>query len=157
MKRLSAILMSLVLAGSSALAVADRGDHRDKHQGWNKGHGQHDRRHDGRHWSKHHGKHYSKHHGKHYRGYYYPRAKHYVHHHSHYRPRGYYSYDPYLPLGAALVGGAIGYSLGHANDNSVTTTTTYTQSSPSVSACYRIERYPDGSERRVELPPYECN
>ncbi len=151
MKRLSAILMSLVLAGSSSLALAERGDHRDNHRGWNKGHGYNDRHHDGRHWKKHSGKHWDKHH----RAYYYPREKHYVHHH--YRSRGYYSYDPYLPLGAALVGGAIGYSLGQANDNSVTTTTTYIQNAPRVSGCYRIERYPDGSERRVELPPYECN
>ena len=71
----------------------------------------------------------------------------------------YYDYDPYLPLGAALVGTAIGYTLSRSGPDCYgnCTTTTYTNASTSnVSGCYRIERYPDGSERRVELPLSEC-
>ncbi len=153
MKRFSAILMSLVLASGSTLALADRGGQGNDHRGWNKGHGYKDSHHGGKHWS---GKYSGSHHG-----YYRPEVRHhYVHHYPRYYrgTRVYYSnYDPYLPLGAALVGGAIGYSLGHSQHNSVTTTTTYTQAPSTVSGCYRIERYQDGSERRVELPPYECN
>ncbi|MFV8816532.1 hypothetical protein [Haliea sp. E17] len=146
MKRLTVILMSLVMAAGSATALADRG--------WDKGKGHGDRydsRHNGKHFKGHYDKHYDKHYNKHYKGghhhvYYYPRHD--------YRPRGYYSYDPYLPLGAALVGGAIGYTLGHSHDNA---STTYSQTTTTqVSGCYRIERYQDGSERRVELPPSAC-
>lgn len=145
MKRLTAVIMSLVLAGSSGLATADR-DRHDK--GWRGG----DYRHHGDHHWGHHG-HPGRHYGppvKHY-VYYYPR-----HHHT---TRVYYDYDPYLPLGAALVGTAIGYTLSRSGSDCYgnCTTTTYSSAPVSnVSGCYRIERYPDGGERRVELPLSEC-
>jgi len=139
MKRLTAIAMALVMTGSSTLALADRGRHGDGD--YRGGHG-----------------YYDKHHWK-YRGppvkvvHYYPQYPRYR-----YSTRVYHDYDPYLPLGAALVGTAIGYSLSQAGSDcygNCTTTVTQTTTS-NVSGCYRIERYPDGSERRVELPISQC-
>lgn len=153
MQRLTAIMMALVLLGSSATALADRD--RDRHRGGKHGghHGFHD---------KHHGKHhgyrgkYHEYRGKDYRHHGKRHVKHYVYYHSkpYHRSRAHYNYDPYLPLGAALVGTAVGFTLGHGHDN---VTTTYTRSTTSnVTGCFRVERYPDGSERRVNLPPSEC-
>lgn len=150
MKKLTAILMALAMAGSPGLAMADRGKHHgdrrgDYHQGYQ-----------GKHHGKHDYKHY-RHPGKRY-GH---SARHPVYHHywPHYRTRIYYGHDPYLPLGAALVGTAIGYSLSQSGPDCSAScgTTSYLQRAPTnVSGCYRIERYPDGSERRVDLPPSQC-
>jgi hypothetical protein len=143
MKRLTATLMALVLAGGSGLASADR----DRHDGGRHG-GDYD--HDGRHHWGHPGRHYG------------PPLKRYVYYYPrHYHTtRVYYNdYDPYLPLGAALVGTAIGYTLGQSGSgcNGNCTTTTVTQvPAATVSGCYRIERYADGSERRVEVPLSQC-
>ena len=73
--------------------------------------------------------------------YYYP-SHHHHNHHSNY----------YEPLGAALIGAAITYSIFHSHDSG------YSGSSggSDVVGCHRIERYPNGSERRVEVPIAEC-
>jgi hypothetical protein len=74
--------------------------------------------------------------------YFYP--SHDYHHHDN---------DYYYPLGAALIGAAVTYSIVHTHDTSYSTTSS---SSVEVVGCHRIERYPDGSERRVEVPLEEC-
>lgn len=146
MKRQLAVLLALILASGSGLATADR----DRHEG-----GRH-----GGHHGKHHGKHHWKHPGYRSGGHWYSDRSHWHYHpRPYYRPRVYYSYDPYLPLGAALVGTAIGYTLSQAGSdcNGGCTTTTVTRSvNSNVSSCFRIERYADGSERRVELPISQC-
>lgn len=123
MKRLTMSGLALVVAVGSGTALADR-----DHGGWHGGHGHHHHRHYVRHW-------YPR---PYYRTvYYYPR-----HHHG----------DYYAPLGAALIGAAVTYSIFHSHDGG------YAGSSGSsdVVGCHRIERYPDGSERRVEVPLAEC-
>ncbi len=144
MQRLTAITLALVLAGGSGTALADSGKHdkHGKHGGDRHGHSQshHDDRHHG---------------GPKYKVYvgYSPRHHHY-HDHHYYRPS-------YYPLGAALVGAAVSYSVYHTH-NGVRCyddhrNTSYTPvSSTQVVGCYRIERFPDGSERRVDLPTSEC-
>jgi hypothetical protein len=145
MKRLTATLTALVLAGSAGLAAADRGGHDNGRRG---GHYDgHEQRHWDHHW--HPGNHYG-HSVKRY-VYYYPGHP--------YSTRVYYGYDPYLPLGAALVGTAIGYTLSQTGPDcygDCTTTTVTRTTSSSVAGCYRIERYPDGSEHRVDLPLSQC-
>jgi len=148
MKRLTAIVMALVMTGTSTLVLADRG----RHDGDRYGGGRHGGNYG--HYDKHGGKHHWKHRGPPVKVvHYYPSYPRYR-----YKSRVYYGYDPYLPLGAALVGTAIGYSLSQSGSDcygNCTTTVTQTTSS-NVSGCYRIERYPDGSERRVELPMSQC-
>jgi hypothetical protein len=129
MKRLTLSALALVLATSTGAALADRG-HGDYRGGY-----YHDRGHGYKH--------------GHYKGHWYPRP--------HYRGVYYYSYhdrhsDYYYPLGAALIGAAVTYSLVHSHD------TGYSErvGSSEVVGCHRIERYPDGSERRVEVPLAEC-
>ncbi|WP_206046815.1 hypothetical protein [Mangrovimicrobium sediminis] len=142
MQRLTAIALALVLASASGTALADRGKH-DKH---------------GKHGGDRHA--YSHHHSKHHGG---PKYKVYVgyapRHHHHYGHR--YYRPSYYPLGAALVGAAVSYSVYHTHngvrcydDHSYRSSTPV--SSSQVVGCYRIERFPDGSERRVDLPMSEC-
>ena len=133
MKRFTLSGLALVLAMSTGAAMADRG--RGDYDG-NHGH------HHGR-WCKHgHG------HGHHKRHWYprpYYRPVYYYPHHEHHS-------DYYEPLGAALIGAAVTYSIFHGHDSG------YSGSSgrSDVVGCHRIERYPDGSERRVEVPLADC-
>jgi hypothetical protein len=118
MKRLTLAGLVLVLATGSGMALADR----------DRGHGGH---HGG------HGHGYK--HG-HHKGHWYPRPYYrrvYYSHHDHHS-------DYYYPLGAALIGAAVTYSLFHSHDAG------YSEPARSsdVVGCHRIERYPDGSERR---------
>jgi hypothetical protein len=127
MKRLMLSGLVLVLATSSGTTLADR-DGWHGHRG--RGHG-HKHGHYCRHW----------HPQPYYRTvHYYPR--HHYHDHD----------DYYVPLGAALIGAAITYSIFHSHDGA----NSGSSRSSDVVGCHRIERYPDGSERRVEVPLAEC-
>jgi hypothetical protein len=113
-------------------------------------------------------------HGKHHGKRHYPRDHHYDHGYGHhyghyipYRQHRYYSgyYRPnYYPsyVGAALLGSAITYILFHTHDGEHCSDNHgydgYPQSSRSseVVGCHRIELFPDGSERRVEVPMSQC-
>ena len=96
---------------------------------------------------------YRRHHYKHYRPYRGPR-----HYGGYYRPNNYYpSY-----LGAALIGSALTYSLYHTHNGAYCYENhgndRYQQGNYSeVVGCHRMERLPDGSERRVEVPMSQCN
>jgi hypothetical protein len=127
MKRLTLSGLVLLLATSSGTALADRG-------GWHgdRGHGHHKHGHYSRHW-------YPR---PYYRTVYYP----YPRHDHHYRD------DYYAPLGAALIGAAVTYSIFHSHDGGYSGAS----GSSDVVGCHRIERYPNGSERRVEVPLAEC-
>ena len=114
---------------------------------------------------------HGKNHGKHH----YPQNHHYEHnyghwrgqHYEHYTPyryyRGHYHHDYYPSyVGAALLGSAITYILFHTHDGEYCSDNhgydSYRQSSRSIEVvgCHRIERFPDGSERRVEVPMSQC-
>jgi hypothetical protein len=86
-----------------------------------------------------------------YKHHWYPRP---VYREVYYYPRPYYyhDHDYYYPLGAALIGAAVTYSIVHGHDTSYSVS----GSSAEVVGCYRVERYPDGRERRVEVPIEEC-
>jgi hypothetical protein len=95
-------------------------------------------------------------------------ARPYRHHSSHYRR------DNVFPalLGAAIVGSVINHSLYHTHGGAVcydkhsdasysNYDNAYNSGSRSVgysevSGCHRIERMPDGSERRVDVPISQC-
>jgi len=130
MKRLTVYGLVLVLATGSGMALADR----------DRGHGNHR----GGHGHKHHG--YK--HG-HHQGHWYPRP---YYRNVYYYPRHDHHSDYYYPLGAALIGAAVTYSLYHGRDAGYSERAGSTE----VVGCHRIERYPDGSERRVEVPLGEC-
>jgi len=135
MQRLTSLGLALLLATGSGATLAGR-SHGDHHRG---GHG---------HGYKH----------GHHRDHWYPRPHHTrVYYYSH--PD--YDRDYYYPLGAALIGAAISYSFYHAHDGvrcyeSHGTSYSVPSVRTEVVGCHRIERYPDGSERRVEVPPSEC-
>ena len=123
MKRLMVFGLALLMTTGGGAALADRG-------------------HGGRGWGHKHGGH-CKHHWHprpYYREVYYP---YHEHHHDH---------DYYAPLGAALIGAAVTYSIFHAHDTSYSAS----RGGSDVVGCHRVERYPDGSERRVEVPIAEC-
>jgi hypothetical protein len=99
--------------------------------------------------------------GNHHRGY----KKQWAH--SNYHHRGYYGghfksghyYAGYF--GAALVGAALTANLYHTHNgahcydrhpDNYRSSRSYSE----VPGCYRIERFADGSERRVELPMSQC-
>jgi hypothetical protein len=124
MKRLMVFGLALLLTTGGGAVLADR-DHGDR--GWGRRYG--------------HCKNYW-HPRPYYREvYYYPSHDH--HHHDH---------DYYYPLGAALIGAAVTYSIYHAHDTGYSPS----GSGAEVVGCHRVERYPDGSERRVEVPIAEC-
>ena len=149
MKQLAIFAIALLLFNVNTDALAGGKSHGRKHgnqhyqqKGHNYGHY----------------KRHNRHHNKHYE-YYRPYRGH-RYYGGYYRPS--YSYPSYL--GAALIGSALTYSLfhthngaycydNHGNDN-------YRQSSgrySEVVGCHRIERLPDGTERRVEVPMSQCN
>lgn len=173
MKLLTSLSLALVLAFGAASASAG-----DKHK-------QHKKHHNDRHVSVHHGghkhgKHYRRHHyerqhyGHRYRHHY---NRHYNHRYNHhYRHRhdyhgyrgGYWRYrrhgDYYPYIGVAIAGSLIGHRLYHLHGDTVC----YDDHErdrrgerrggySEVVGCHRIERLPDGSERRVDVPLSECN
>jgi hypothetical protein len=134
MKRLTSLGLTILLATGGGAALADRGHGDDYHGGHGRGHG----------------KRYEHHyHG----GHWYPRP--------YYYSRPHYNRDYYYPLGAALIGAAVTYSLFHTHDGARCYehhVVGYSApiASTEVVGCHRIERYPDGSEQRVEVPVSEC-
>ncbi len=138
MKQLISIALALLLTTGGGLALADKGRH-DGHGG-NRGGGHgHDYKHGHGygHWKK---------------GYRYPAPIYYY-------PRVNYNRYAYYPLGTALVASAVNYSLYH-NHGGVSCyeqhAVTYPSPAPEVVGCHRIERYPDGTQQRVDVPLSEC-
>lgn len=154
--------------------VEKRAVHSGRHHARGRGH--HKYRH-----NKYSSSHHSRHKYSHRRSYRYPHSyshkysRGYRRHHGHigYRPLrhryhhgvSYYSHDRVFPavLGAAIVGSAITHSLYHTHGGSVcydkhdNYSNNYRDSGYSeVVGCHRIERMPDGSERRVEVSMSEC-
>lgn len=159
MKKLTCygIALSLLIAATGSLAEKrghggnhgeDRGGNHGKHHYKQKGHhyGHRDDRHYGRHYGHRYGHRYG-----HYKPYRQPRYY-----------RGYYRPDYPSYLGAALFGSAITYSLlhthngAHCNDNHGGDYYRQSNRSTEVVGCHRIERLPDGSEVRVEVPMSQC-
>lgn len=138
MKQLTIFVITLLLFTANAGAMANSKSHGAKHvnhhypqKGYKYGH-------------------YKKHNYRYYRPYRGPRV-----YRSYYRP-------PYL--GAALIGSALRYSLfhthngancydNHGNDSYQPSSGSYSE----VVGCHRMERLPDGTEFRVEVPISECN
>ncbi|MFV0277556.1 MAG: hypothetical protein ACK5HY_10280 [Parahaliea sp.] len=135
MKRLTAITMAVLLASGSTAALADRNHRGDSHGRQHYSHSHHGNHHQKRHHDFRRDRHYSSHYS----------------HSRHYSP--YHRRNHFDPLGAALIGTAIGLSINH---NHHSTVRYYNDRNQVISGCYRIERYADGSERRVDLPPSEC-
>lgn len=148
MKQLAIFAIALLLFNVNTDVLAGGKSHGKKHgnqhyqqKGHNYGHYNH-----GRH---------NYNHYEHYRPY-----SSYRYYGGHYRPN--YAYPSYL--GAALIGSALTYSLfhthngtycydNHGNDNYRQSNGRYSE----VVGCHRIERMPDGGERRVEVPMSQCN
>lgn len=136
MKRLMVFGLALMLATSAGVAQAGRGN--DKHY---RGHGH----------AYDHGHKHGHHKGHGRPGPYYRDVHHAPHYTPHHAPHHGHHGDYFAPLGAALIGAAVTYSLIHAHD------TRPVASGPAqVVGCHRVERYPDGGERRVEVPIAEC-
>lgn len=145
MKKLTVLGMALLLLTATAAPLAD-----------GKGYGK-----------KHGNQHYQQ--KGHKYGYYNPRKQRYNNYRSYRGPRyysGYYRPNFYNPsyLGAALIGSALTYSLYHThngaycNDNHESNN--YQAGSGNYSevvGCHRMERLPDGSELRIEVPLSQCN
>lgn len=167
MKTLSTITLTLALAvGASSVIAA--GSHGNRHNtGWNSSHeqsrhGAHQRRDNyNRHArSNHRSSHYNRwgYNSRHYRGY---SPRHYRGYSpSHWRhSRHGWNYPSYI--GATLVGSLIAHSAYHLHSGAVCydsherdgRSDNYNE----VVGCHRIERLPDGKERRVEVPLSECN
>jgi len=133
-------LLALLVSLAAAPAMADRGD---------------------RHWGKHRDKHWEKHwkHDRHpgyrYRSWKPDRPS--IHIHRYERP----DYSAYL--GAALIGSAITYSLSHSHDGVRCDERhdyrerEYRDRRYEIIGCHRVERFADGSERRVRVPLSECD
>ena len=141
-KRLGVCALALLLVAGTTVALAD-----DRHRG-----GRHDRPH-WNHYKKHHYIPYRPHYRYPYRGPRYYRG---------YRPR--YYYPPYPPYAGALIGSAIFYSLFHTHDGTYCyedhgrQDERYRESGRrEIVGCHRIERLPDGRERRIEVPLSECH
>lgn len=156
MKKLTCygIALSLLIATTGSIAEnRGHGKNKGKHQYQQKSqhYGHRDDRHYGRHYDRHYGYRDGHRYG-HYRPYRQPRYYYGGHHHD--------DYPSYL--GAALLGSAITYSLlhthngAHCNDNHGGDYYRQSNSSTEIVGCHRIERLPDGSEVRVEVPMSQC-
>lgn len=136
-KQLTACFMAITLGTASAAAMADRKHHKAyRHY---QGH-HYDTRYDQKRWQP-------------------PRHR-ITHIHKHYRS----DYSGYL--GAALLGSAITYTLFHHHNGAVCHDSHGYRDSHDyrdryssrydVVGCHRIERFADGSERRVSVPLSQC-
>ncbi len=162
MNTLDTIGLAFILAVGSSQAAAggnhDRGHHRHGLQVTHHGAHQHARHHRRHHYFKHgRGHHAYRHHKRSHRLNH--RYRHYDHHRRHY---GYNDYYPAF-FGAALVGSVIGHQLFHTHAGRACYTdhgdnAGYSSGSQynEVAGCHRIERLPNGRERRVEVPLSEC-
>ena len=139
MKPLTIYALALALLAGTTAALAGGRDHRGDH---------------GRpHWN-----HYKKHH-------YIPYRPH--HRYPYHGPWTYRGYRPgyyYLPYAGALIGSAISYSLFHTHDGAycyedhARRGDHYREGGRrEIVGCHRIERLPDGRERRIEVPLSECH
>jgi hypothetical protein len=149
MKQLSVYTLALLLVIGTTSALASGRDHR-RHS--NDRHNTHRSHYNyGNHYQSHYRHGYSRHHGSsHYR-------------HGFYRPSFYgHSY-----LGAALIGSAFSYSLYHQHNGAVCYDNHGSDirgsdryepraSYSEVVGCHRIERLPDGTQRRVDVPRSQC-
>ena len=139
MNRLGLYALALLLVAGTTAALAD-----DRHRG-----GRHDRPH-WNHYKKHHYIPYRPHHRYPYRGPWSYRG---------YRPGFYYYYPPYA---GALIGSAITYSLFHTHngahcyDDHGRRDDYRDGGRREIVGCHRIERLPDGRERRIEVPLSQC-
>lgn len=146
MNKLSIYSLAMILVLGTGAALAGGNSHRG--HGYKQSHHHYKQQH--RYYKPHHK--YYRHSPRHYYGrHYYPR---YRGHHEYYYP----SY-----LGTALLTSALTYSLYHTHHGAVCYQEhgrDYDQrrdsSTREVVGCHRIERLPDGSERRVEVPISEC-
>lgn len=178
MKLLTIISFAIALAAGSTTAVAKGRDH-DSHQKnqVNRVHqGAHhsSRGHKSRHDRAHHRterRHYTNHRRNWHRA---PRLaprysyRHGWRHSSRYGWGYRYNYYPSL-LGASLIGTVIGHHLYHLHDGAVCydshnddhvhhdRTADGDASHTEIVGCHRVERLPDGSERRVEVPLSQCH
>jgi len=140
MNKLSVYSLALLLVTGSGLALAGRSTGISVNVHYNHPDAHYKRPH-----YRHHTKrHYKTHHHARQQGYYYPR--------SYYFP-GYF--------GAVALGSALRYSLYHMHQGTVC----YDHHSGrdyrgnyhrQVVGCHRIERFPDGSQRRVDVPVSQC-
>jgi len=113
---------------------------------------------------RHHSAHPSvKHHFGGYNDHYYKRHPHHSYYRGHYGRHRYSNH--YYPsyLGAALIASSLTHSLYHTHNGAACyqnhSGDRYQQRTGSYSevvGCHRIERLPDGSERRVEVPISQC-
>ena len=140
---------TVALAAIPQLSSADDRGHWDRGHSGRTGHGYHYR--DDRY-------RYRFHRGRHYRDYW--RGGHFYGPHWRYRHGGRDHYRAGAFLGGALLGSAITYSLAHEHDHRHCTDRSHDHyrdgSRTRIAGCYRIERLPDGRERRVELPLSAC-
>ena len=164
MKALTTLSLALLLAfgAASASAGGKHKHHKKHHKDW------HVSVHHNYYGGSRYGKHYryKKHHYKHHYNHGYRHRHHYRHYdypgyrggYWRYRRHGYY----YPYVGAAVVGSIIGHSAYHLHGDNVCydehrdrrgdRTGGYSE----VVGCHRIERLPDGRERRVDVPLSEC-
>ena len=139
MKQLAIFALSLLLITGASQSLA-----RGKHHGGG--------------WDSHHGQYYSP--RRHHRYYYKPHyRRNYYQGYRHYRPYRQDYYGSYL--GAALLGSALTSGLHHNhNGNSCyqdhSNGRNTSLENREVIGCHRIERLPDGTERRVEVPMSQC-
>ena len=168
MKHLTILGLALVLAltAASASAGGKHKHHKKHHNDWEVS--VHHNYYGGPKYGKRY-RHYR--HKNHYYNHRYRHRHHYRHHYRHYdypsyrggywRHRRHSYYYPYV--GAAIVGSIIGHSAyhlhgdnvcydDHAGDRRGDRSGGYSE----VVGCHRIERMPDGSERRVDVPLSEC-
>jgi hypothetical protein len=159
MKRLTVLGLGLLLATGAGATLADGGRHDDHHGddhrgNYGKGHDNGNHNGHGNSSYKNYNKGYNMGHSYHVYYHGYPRV--------YYYPRPNYDRYYYYPLGAALIGSAVNYSLYHTHDgarcyeNHQTSSYSPAGADPEVVGCHRIERYPDGTERRVDVPLSEC-
>ncbi len=136
-KQLTACFMVITLGTASTVALADRKHHRDYR--YHQSH-KYDTRYHHKRWQ--------------------PPVHRVTHIHQHYR-KDYAGY-----LGAALLGSAITYTLFHQHNGAVCHDSHGHRDSHDyrdryssrydVVGCHRIERFADGSERRVSVPLAQC-
>ena len=146
MKRLAVFGILIVLFTASTAALADNRGHGKKYDNQHYQHKSHKNGHKYGHKNRH-----------------YKRGRYAYKYYRPYRGRRYYGgyYRPhyYFPdyVGAALIGSALTYSLYHTHNGAYCYDNhgdnNYQQRSYSeVVGCHRMERLPDGSERRLEVP-----
>jgi hypothetical protein len=168
-RRITTLALTALIAAAPGLALADRDDRRDsrwddrwdrkdryerwdrddrRHRDWRSNHWRRNHWRDDRHWSAYRAVPRHRWYGGWYtapRHPWYPRYP--------YRDRWYWG--PGV-IGGAIIGSAITGSL--LDDNDCRDCVRYRDPQPTreITGCYRLERTPDGYERRIELPASDC-